>query len=51
MRKKTMSCTRVEILAEIFRYKGVNGSENQPQKPLLAGKIAALTVFNRLNKC
>ena len=25
---------------KIFRYKGVNGGQNQPQKPYLTGKIA-----------
>ena len=32
-----------------FLYKGVNGGQNKPQKPLLTNKIAALTAFKRKN--
>ena len=34
---------------KFLRFKGVNGGQNYPQKPLLPGKIAALTAFNRKN--
>ena len=41
--------TRVQIMAEIFRYKGVNGGEKEPQKPLSTWKTAVLTALNRKN--
>ena len=34
---------------KIFRYKGVNGGQNRPQKPSLTVKIAALTAFKLKN--
>ena len=34
---------------KLFRYKDVNGGQKEPQKPLLTGKIAALTALNRKN--
>ena len=38
-----------KLWPKFFRYKGVNASQNQPKKPILTEKTAALTAFNQKN--